>query len=485
MKNLTKIIFAIVTCILLDCSNINAQSYTISTLPSKYNDVVVEGEDVLHSFVFVGSGNGCTITGEASKVPGGIVNLSSENNIGNLPVNWHHANTGTVTFRVSGCTTTSSANGTYTKNYPILNIPANISGSTNVSCGVQSVTYSVPTVANANSYEWTYPSGWSVSGSSTSNTITFQTNVNGSGSVNVKAVNGDLRTSSNTITVTRPEFTSPTVSNYGSLQGVYGVAYFDRVLCGTTTIEVTGGNGTSYDWQTTGGVSASSTTSTASISASSDGTIKVYPVSACGTAVGTNNYALINIFVGSPGTPSFTADGDGNSFVNMCAGNSKYLVANSDRAASFDFQLLNGSASLITQGSNSAVFNTYNIGTFRVQASATNCNGSGTNTKYINVINCSNGYRVGPNPASSSLSVTYEKDTPTDLMPDNIKLFDSKMKEYFSKDVKDKIKSKEMTGYTIDVDVSKIPRGEYYLHITNENHPDKDKRLEKLKVILQ
>ena len=169
----------------------------------------------------------------------------------------------------------------------------------------------------------------------------------------------------------------------------------------------------------------------------------------------------------------------------MCAGNSKYLVANSDRAASFDFQLLNGSASLITQGSNSAVFNTYNIGTFRVQASATNCNGSGTNTKYINVINCSNGYRVGPNPASSSLSVTYEKDTPTDLMPDNIKLFDSKMKEYFSKDVKDKIKSKEMTGYTIDVDVSKIPRGEYYLHITNENHPDKDKRLEKLKVILQ
>lgn len=174
-----------------------------------------------------------------------------------------------------------------------------------------------------------------------------------------------------------------------------------------------------------------------------------------------------------------------NSFVNMCAGNSKYLVANSDRAASFDFQLLNGSASLITQGTNSAVFSTFNTGTFRVQASANNCNGSGSNTKYIDVINCSRAYTVGPNPASSSLSVIYDKDTPTDLMPDNIKLVDSKMKEYFSKDVKNKIKSKEVTGYTIDIDVSKFPRGECYLHITNENHPDKDKKLEKIRVVLQ
>ena len=169
----------------------------------------------------------------------------------------------------------------------------------------------------------------------------------------------------------------------------------------------------------------------------------------------------------------------------MCAGNSKFLVVNSDRAASFDFKLLNGNASLLYYGGNTATFNTYNTGTFRVEAFAINCNGSGSNTKYINVINCSRAYTVGSNPANSSLSVAYEKDTPKDLMPDNIKLFDSKMKEYFSKDVKNKIKSKEMTGYTIDIDVSKAPKGEYYLHITNENHPDKDKRLEKLKVILQ
>ncbi len=485
MKNLSKIAFLIIICILFNNFFAKSQSYFISTLPTKYNDIVVEDEDVIHSFTFIGSGTGCTITGEASKVPGGIVNLSTGSNSGNLPVKWHHANTGTVTFRVSGCTATTSANGTYTKSYPILNIPANISGSNNVSCGIQNVTYSVPPAANANSYEWTYPSGWTVSGSSTSNSITLQANVNGGGTVDVKSVNGDLKTSSKTISVTRPQLTTPTVSNYGTLQGVNSGGYFDRILCGTTTIEVTGGNGTSYEWQTTGGVSANSTTSTASISASSDGTIKVYPVSVCGSAVGTNNYALVNIFVGSPGTPTFLADGDGNSFVNMCSGNSKFLVVNSDRANSFDFQLLNGSASLLYYGGNTASFSASNTGTYRVQAIANNCNGTGSNTKYINVINCSNAYRVGPNPASSSLSVTYDKDTPTDLMPDNIKLFDSKMKEHFSKDVKNKIKNKEMSGYTIDIDVSKAPRGEYYLHITNENHPDKDKKLEKIRVVLQ
>ena len=82
-----------------------------------------------------------------------------------------------------------------------------------------------------------------VSGSSTSNSITLQSNLNGSGNVDVKAVNASARTSSNTISVSRPQFTSPTVSNYGTLQGIYGVAYFNRVLCGTTTVEVTGGNG--------------------------------------------------------------------------------------------------------------------------------------------------------------------------------------------------------------------------------------------------
>ena len=361
MKNLTTYIALISS---LFISSLCLGQPIITNSPSPYLTVVAEGKANVNVISFIGSGDGCRYTVETTQTSGAIPLTASNNlNSANYGITWGHYSTGTITYHITGCTTSPSPNGDYSKTYPILNIPANVSGSTNLSCGVQTVSYSVPSVANANSYEWTIPSGWTVSGSSTSNSITLQTNIDGGGDVNVKAVNGDVKTSSNTISVSRPQLTTPSVSNYGTLQGVNSGGYFDRILCGTTTIEITGGNGTSYDWQTTGGVSANSTTSTASISASSDGTIKVYPVSACGSAVGTDNYALMNIKTGTPGTPTFLADGDGNSFVNMCAGNSKYLVVNSDRANSFNFQLLNGSASLLYYGGNTASFSASNTGT--------------------------------------------------------------------------------------------------------------------------
>jgi hypothetical protein len=436
-------------------------------------------------------------TYEWSVANGVIVGVT---NLQNVNVNWNNtnnvgANIKSVTIRIKNSDGAIVAQNTRNITVKHIGTIGSISlsgtsvgngGTTNFGCGATSISVSstVPVTDPSSGivYTWTLPSGWTTaSTTTTTNTITVTSNASGGGNIGVSARRSDgTTTQTASITVNRPPLSTPTFSSFGTAQGV---AATDRVLCGSTTFQVTGGNGTSYLWQTTGGVSASSTSSSAGVSASSDGTIKVFPVSACGTGT---SFALINIKTGAPGTPSFTADGDGNTFVNMCAGNSKFLVANSDRANSFTFQLLNGSASLITNsGSNSATFSTFNTGTFRVQASATNCNGSGSNTKFINVINCSSAFRVGPNPASNTLTITYEDETPTELMPDNIKLLDSKMKEYYSKDVKSKIKNKEMSGYVIDMDVSKFPRGEYYLHITNSNHPDKDKKLEKLKVILQ
>ncbi|MEA5405688.1 hypothetical protein VB776_22305 [Arcicella sp. DC2W] len=367
---------------------------------------------------------------------------------------------------------------------------ANTGQLSNLPCAVSTFTVScqIPATYPTSSikYYWALPSGWTIAGGVTTtytNSATITTNQAGGGILSVIASRTDGKTTQKaTVNITRPQFSLPTISNYGTTQGVWGSGVTDRIICGSTTIEVTGGNGTSYNWVTTGGVSASSTTSSASVSATSDGTIKIYPVSTCGQGTA---YAIVDLKYGAPSTPSFLADGDGNSFVNMCAGNSKYLVVNSDRANSYNFQLLNGSASLLWYGSNSASITSYNTGVFRVEAGATNCSGYGSNTKYINVINCSSGYRIGPNPATSTLSINYDNETPTELMPDNIKLLDIKMKEYYSVDVKNKIKSKDMSGTIIDIDVNKIPRGEYYLHITNKNHPDKEKRMEKVRVILQ
>ncbi|MDI9858292.1 T9SS type A sorting domain-containing protein [Flectobacillus roseus] len=275
---------------------------------------------------------------------------------------------------------------------------------------------------------------------------------------------------------------NPVITSTGSAQTFSNGV----LLCSPTNFTVNSSGATSYLWQNSGGVSANgSTSSSAYITATSSGTISVTSFNSfCN--VQSSGSANISVGYGVPSNVSFTADGDGGSFINMCSGNSKFLSVNANFSSSYNFQLLNGSASLLYYGGNTASFTAYNTGTYRIEASASNCFGSGSNTKYINVINCSSSaYTVGPNPASSSISVTYEKDTPTDLMPDNIKLFDSKMTEYFSEDIKSNIKSKKITGYAIEIDVSKIPRGEYYLHITNKNHPETDKRLEKLKVILQ
>lgn len=223
---------------------------------SPYNTIVEEGVANFNVISFVGSGAGCTYTVETTKTTG-IISLSASDNFNsaNFAITWGHANSGTITYHISGCSATPSANGDYSKTYPILNIPDNISGSTNVSCGVQSITYSVPSVANANSYEWTYPSGWTVSGSSTSNSITLQSNLNGSGNVNVKAVNESAKTSSNTISVSRPTVNSnsfPLITDFGSAQGTLTGS---KLLCSSTNFtNSTLDNAQEYRWVATGGV---------------------------------------------------------------------------------------------------------------------------------------------------------------------------------------------------------------------------------------
>lgn len=512
MKKIINLSLNILSIILIISSSIFGQTVTTTIHPLTPSTfyLVEPGSDASYSEINVNIPQDYRKSWNWSAT-GGITKPTTTNLLSSYFVNWNNSNevkkvkveltyekpiygsNNTITGYEKGVTVTDEKIVTVKYIGNILSMYINgvesgNGGTQNLSCSsnVLTVSCSVPETNPSVSlfYDWIFPSGWSPSTVQTStNSVPVFPSTTGNGTITVNVRRSDGTTvKTGTLNVTRPEFTVPTISNYGTTQGVWGSGVTDRIICGTTTFEVTGGNGTSYNWVTTGGVSASSTTSSASVSATGDGTIKIYPVSTCGQGT---SYALANIKYGAPGTPSFIADGDGNSFVNMCAGNSKYLVVNSDRANSYNFQLLNGSASLLWYGSNSASITSYNTGVFRVEAGATNCSGYGSNTKYINVINCSSGYRIGPNPATSTLTISYDNETPTELMPDNIKLLDIKMKEYYSVDVKNKIKSKDMAGTTIDIDVNKVPRGEYYLHITNKNHPDKGKRMEKVIVILQ
>lgn len=459
---------------------VSAQTYTFTVTPNSHAPVAPAGTDgaTTYTIVFGSGAEGCTLSYNTSiNATDVTLTTASEGSIsGAVGIVWPNNSSsgqGTINFKLSGCTT-SSMNQTVTRTYDILSIPGSISGSSSVSCGSQSVTYSVSSVPNASSYSWEYPSGWSVSGCSTCNSITFNTDASSSGNVKVKANGGNTQTSSPNFSVTRSGSVPPTPSftSYGSsAESSNG----SRVLCSSTDFSVTSSGATSYTWSSSGGVSVSGSSGTGSISASGDGTITVSANNSCGSSAGNN----VTIVASAPSSPSFTADGNSSSFVSMCSGSSLYLVTNEGKATSYNFTQSSGSG-LIYYSGNSASFTSYTPNTYQITASAINCFGQSNTTKYIQVINC--GYRMGANPTSDVISISFDTETPLELLPDNIQLFDNNNNIVYNINVKSEIKSKSIR--TINLDVSKVKKGEYILNIYNENHPDKDKKVESHKFIV-
>jgi Trypsin len=105
--------------------------------------------------------------------------------------------------------------------------------------------------------------------------------------------------------------------------------------------------------------------------------------------------------------------------------------------------------------------------------------GSSNRTFIINVSNC--GFRVAPNPAQNTVSVIFDNPEIKESIPFQLDLLDEKfgkvMKSMKKSDKEESILKKE--DNKISMDVSDLPRGTYYLHLTFG-----DKRIEKVKVIL-
>jgi len=145
------------------------------------------------------------------------------------------------------------------------------------------------------------------------------------------------------------------------------------------------------------------------------------------------------------------------------------------------------SVNLFTQSGFSANINPQNAGFVSIRASATNCFGSNNATMNFTVNSCG-GFRIAQNPATTTLTMIMNdpNDEVDDSTPDKFSLLNGKGNEVKTADVKEMIKKKQLKdGDKIEFNVAELPRGEYYLHSFAPNNPDKDKRLEKLKVILQ
>jgi hypothetical protein len=104
----------------------------------------------------------------------------------------------------------------------------------------------------------------------------------------------------------------------------------------------------------------------------------------------------------------------------------------------------------------------------------------------VQVNNCS--FRISPNPAQNTLSVSFESPEQLESIPDNIDLFDESKKNVKSMDLKlkkaegskDPNVSKSLGK--IDLDVRDLPRGTYYLHLTFG--ANREKQVEQIRVIL-
>lgn len=133
-----------------------------------------------------------------------------------------------------------------------------------------------------------------------------------------------------------------------------------------------------------------------------------------------------------------------------------------------------------------ACLGTNNTGTYFLTIYANNGTCTISRNIIVQVNDCS--FRVSPNPAQNTLSLSFDSPEQLESIPDNIDLFDESKKNVKSLDMKLKkaegIKDSKISKSLgkIDLDVRDLPRGTYYLHLTFG--ANREKQIEQIRVIL-
>lgn len=203
--------------------------------------------------------------------------------------------------------------------------PAAISGPAAV-CGTAAVTYTIPAVTGATSYNWVLPTGWT--GTSTTNSITVTPTTTG-GNITVSATNSCGTGSAQTLAVT----TSPGAP--GQPGTISGNATACSGVSGTYSVTQVSGAAT-YTWTLPSGWSGTSTTNSITVTAgTSGGTISVVASNSCGTSTARTLTVTTSAIPASPGVIT------GNSAVCQNSTNT-YSVPAVTGATSYTWTLPNG-----------------------------------------------------------------------------------------------------------------------------------------------
>lgn len=371
---------------------------------------------------------------------------------------------------------------TQTKTIPIryLGTPGNIkingvaySGSHQINCGTAPINISVDPVTNATNYVWTYPAGWTLSGSG--NIVTLTPNAGSGGVIKVTTSRNDVPglTTSSQLTITRPVPTKPVINSP------------DILLCNPKTITATASNATSYNWVATGGITANSpgNTNSAQITGVSDGTVKVSATSSvCGVTSAFSTPINIKRSAPLPASLLVTANGGGSPDF-MCNGAGVMLNAyTAEPGTQFGIWASSDPGNtILNSNGGTAYFNSYVNNCYGIDITVSNCFGSVQKGITICVDNCAKGtpiYKVFPNPANDQVKIQFDN-AAKEALPQVIKLFSEiSGKEVRSVQVAEHFESGSFDqDKTITLSVSDLPRGTYYLRLVNRDGSAENVRL--------
>ncbi len=292
-------------------------------------------------------------------LPSGWTGSSTTNSISATATNGG----GTISVSASNNCGTSGFSSQLLTITPVPVAPGTMSGNSPVCAGSTNL-YSVAAVANATSYNWTLPVGWT--GSSTTNGINATASSN-SGNVVVTASNacGTSSGSSKTISIT------PVPAKPGAING-------NTAICGGSqnTYSITGVTGaTGYVWTYPSGWSGASTTNSITTTAgTTSGNVSVAASNSCGTSAAATLPVTVTT---APSTPGLITGPTG-----VCANTSKvYSIAAVTGATGYIWTLPNGWTGTSTTDSITALSGS--IGGAVTVKAANSCGTSNASSKTI------------------------------------------------------------------------------------------------------
>ena len=266
----------IITGIVTQCPALTAQTYSVAavTNATTYTWTVPSGWSITS-----GTGtNSITVT-SGNTGQNGNITVTAGNSCGTSSAN-------TLAVTVSPATPAT---------------PAPITGTSSVCPGITGLTYSITAVTNATTYNWTVPTGWSITAGTGTNSIIATSGSTGqNGNISVTAENSCGTSSSRTLAVTVNPVTPATPG------AITGTVTQCPALTGQIYSIVGVANATTYNWTVPTGWLITSGVGTNSISVTSgsagqNGNISVTAGNSCGTSAA--NSLAVTISPATPTTP--------------------------------------------------------------------------------------------------------------------------------------------------------------------------------------